>query len=497
MTLETMSAFDMLVLFLIDFYKVGHVSQYPKGTKQVWVNWTPRSTRVPGQEDVVSFGAQYFIKEILLKAFNETFFKMPLSEVLSLYRTVISATLGDPNPRTDHIEALWNCGHLPIKIYAIPEGHSTPLNIPAMVMTNTVDHAFWLPNYLETILSNIMWKCCTSATTAQKSRSIFMKYAKEAGETDFSFVDWQGHDFSFRGMSGREDAILSGMGHLLSFKGTDTIPAIIAMHNYYGAPLTCGGSVPATEHSVMCAGTKDGEYETIHRLITDVYPKGVVSVVSDTWDLWKVLTEYVPALKEDILARDGKTVFRPDSGRPADILCGDKNASMGSPEADGVLKILAYVLGVDFDRGEGKLPIIRKAGAIYGEGINHVVQDEILHRTVHDLKLSPYNIVMGFGSYTYEYVTRDTFGFAIKATAVRTADEKVVDIFKDPITDNGLKKSHRGIPAVYLGDDGKYFCVQGSTPESLDACGFKKVFENSELLIEQSYEEIKKRVRHE
>lgn len=478
-------------LFLIDFYKVGHVSQYPKNTTQVWSNWTPRSTRVEGQKHMVFFGLQYFIKEILINEWQKNFFDVPLHNILKQYCEVVKATLGVDNPRTDHIEYLWCLGHLPIDIYSLPEGVNVPLRIPALVITNTDPHCYWLPNYLETILSNILWKACTSATTAQKYRQIFMKYAKEAGETDFSFVDWQGHDFSFRGMSGREDAILSGMGHLLSFSGTDTIPSILAAHDYYNAPYSCGGSVPATEHSVMCAGGKEGELKTFNRLITEVYPTGIVSIVSDTWDLWKVLTEYIPALKDKILARDGKIVIRPDSGDPVKILTGDDNASAGSPARLGALNLLKNAIGYTIEPGKERM--LKKMGLIYGDSITPERAEAILQRAVYQ-GFSPYNLVFGIGSYTYEYVTRDTYGFAMKATAVRLADE-IVDIYKKPVTDDGMKNSLRGIPAVYFMEDGKYEVFDGMVPEDLDNCAFRKIYSNGRLLIEEDFETIRKRVR--
>lgn len=484
-------------LFLIDFYKAGHVSQYPPGTTQVWSNWTPRSSRVECADGVVFFGLQYFIKEILLKEWQSGFFDVPLPLVLQQYRELIAATLGLQNPRTDHIESLHNLGYLPLDIWALPEGVSVPLRVPALVISNTTPDSFWLPNYFETILSNILWKPCTSATTAQRYRRIFTRYANEAGEKDLGFVDWMGHDFSFRGMAGREDAILSGMGHLLSFSGTDTVPAIVAAHEYYGAALTCGGSVPATEHSVMSAGEQENELETFRRLLVDVYPEGVLSVVSDTWDLWKVLTEYVPALRDTILARNGKLVIRPDSGKPADILCGDPNISLDCPARYGVLWLLAKHLGVDSMR-DG-LPLINNAGAIYGDSITVERAEEIMRRTVRDLGLSPFNLVLGIGSFTYEYVTRDTYGFAMKATAVRR-NGQVIDIFKKPVTDTGEKNSLCGIPAVWRTEDStderpSFFATDHCAPEILDSCALLKVFSDGRLLVDHNFEDIRRRVR--
>ncbi|HEY9758515.1 MAG TPA: nicotinate phosphoribosyltransferase [Oculatellaceae cyanobacterium] len=476
-------------IYYIDFYKVGHIDQYPKGITQIWSNWTPRTTRVPEQKTVVHFGLQYFLKRVLIELFGN-FFALPVSVAVEQYEHVIRATLGISKPRTDHIRELHGLGYLPVAFYSVPEGTSVPLNCPAVVVTNTHPSFFWLPNYLETMLSAYLWKPSTSATTAQRFRSVFERFAKQSGETDMSFVDWQGHDFSMRGMSGLEDSILSGLGHLTCFRGTDTVPAILAAQHYYGASLDCGGSVPATEHSVMCAGGQDGEFETFRRLIEDIYPSGIVSIVSDTWDLWKVLSDYIPRLSSVVKSRSGKVVIRPDSGVPDLIICGDPE-STDELARKGTLVLLAEALGTAAN-GSG-LPIINGAGAIYGDSISYERAERILDRIVNELKLSPFNMVFGIGSYTYEYVTRDTYGYAMKATAVRR-EGKVIPIFKKPVTDGGGKFSHKGIPAVY-GESGAYTYKEGSNPEDLDNCAFVKVFENGRLLVDESFDVIRSRVR--
>lgn len=480
-------------LFLIDFYKVGHVSQYDQRTKQIWSNWTARSSRT-GRQSVVFFGLQYFLKKYLIEEFERNFFQQSLDYILSEYKAVIRATLGVQEPKTDHIEYLHNLGYLPLDIYALPEGDTIPVKVPSVVITNTDDKCYWLPNYIESIMSAVLWKPSTSATTAQEYRRLFERHAIRSGETDLSFIDYQGHDFSFRGMSGLEDAILSGMGHLTAFNGTDTIPAIIAAHDYYGADYSCGGSVPATEHSVMCAGGQADEFKTFKRLITETYPNGIVSIVSDTWDLWKVLTDYIPRLAPDIYKRDGKVVIRPDSGDPVNIICGDPAAEGPTPERDGVLRLLARALGTTLPMYSKALPQIIKAGAIYGDSITLERADQILTKIIDELKLSPYTMVFGIGSYTYEYVTRDTYGHAMKATAVRR-DGPVIPIFKKPVTDSGLKTSLRGIPAVFTNAEGEYEVIDGQQPDVLDKCAYRKVFSNSRLLVDEKFDTIRKRVR--
>ena len=143
------------------------------------------------------------------------------------------------------------------------------------------------------------------ATIAHEYRRLLEAYADLTG-ADAAFIDWQAHDFSARGLSGPEDSMRAGFAHLCSFTGTDTVAAIDYAEQYYGADSDrelVGGSVPATEHSVMSMGGKLDEIGTFRRLITEVYPSGIVSIVSDTWDFWQVITEYAATLKDEILAR--------------------------------------------------------------------------------------------------------------------------------------------------------------------------------------------------
>ena len=283
-------------LLFTDGYKIDHRRQYPTGTSLVYSNWTPRKSRIAGIDEVVFFGLQYFIKKYVIKAFNEDFFSRPKKEVVEKYARRIHHYLGPNEVGIQHIEALHDLGYIPLVFKALPEGVSVPVRVPMFTLYNTLPQFFWLTNYFETLLSTTIWMPCNSATLAKAYRKILDRYAKET-TVDQSFVDWQGHDFSMRGMAGLEAALLSASGHLLSFTGTDTIPAVDFLEQYYHADASqqiIGGSVAATEHSVMSMGTLADEAATFKRLVTEVYPHGIVSVVSDTWDLWKVLTVYLP-----------------------------------------------------------------------------------------------------------------------------------------------------------------------------------------------------------
>lgn len=458
-------------LLLTDFYKVSHPFQYPKGTELVVSNLTARKSRIPGVDHVVFFGLRYFIKKYLIEGFEEGFFKRPKWEVMAEYKRMCKNTVGDL-PSYDHIADLHDLGYLPITIESIPEGCHVNIGVPMIRIYNT-DPAFgWLTNAIESLMSAAIWMPITAATLANQYRELFEAQMEVTGGNP-DMVPFMGHDFAFRGMEGVEGAILSGMGHLTSFCGTDTIPAIMAMEKYYGADIEqelVGTSVPATEHSVMSVGTAtEGEFETFKRLITETYPSGIVSIVSDTFDLWKVLTDFMPRLKDEILARDGTVVIRPDSGDPVGIICGDPNATPGTPQFKGVYKLLDEVFD-STENDSGFYVLNPKVGAIYGDSITVERAAKIGMRLMNSGFVP--NMVYGIGSYTYQYNTRDTFGMAVKATYCEVGGQKY-EIYKDPVTDDGTKKSLRGVFKV-TGANGNYKVMDGLCGhQPIDALGIR------------------------
>jgi len=392
-------------LLLVDYYKTEHHRMLPEGTTMIYSNFTPRKSRIPGVDKVVFFGLQHFCLKYLIEEFNNHFFGGKSKKfVIDEYKKHIGVD-------TKHIEALYDLGYLPIEIKAVPEGTLVPIGVPCFTIKNTHPDFAWLTNYLETLISAMMWQPITSATIAYEYKKLLTKYALET-TGDSSFVQWQGHDFSMRGMSSVESAILSGMGHLTSFTGTDTIPAIYQLESSYNASGLIGASVPATEHSVMCMGTKESEVETFKRLLS-LYPTGILSVVSDTWDLWKVLTKYLPAIKQEILARDGKLVIRPDSGDPVKILTGwtddevyDESGhyklgdiTVTSHSKKGVIELLWDIFGGTYVTGnDGKQykQLDSHIGAIYGDSITLDRAKQICER----LKAKGFastNVVLGIG----------------------------------------------------------------------------------------------------
>lgn len=478
-------------LHFTDAYKLDHRRQYPDGTTLVYSNWTPRKSRKDGIHQITLFGLQYFIKKYLIEDFQKNFFDKDKKEILSNYQRRVNNYLGENKVGIEHISALHDLGYLPIKIKAIPEGESVSIRTPMFVIYNTRPEFFWLTNYFETLLSMTVWLPCTSATIAKEYRRILDAYAQETSSNP-SFVDWQGHDFSMRGMAGMEAAMMSAAGHLLSFTGSDTIPAVDFLEQYYQANSDeeiVAGSIAATEHSVMSMGSNEGEFKTFHRLITETYPTGMLSIVSDTWNLWKVLDDYLPTLKNSILQRDGKIVIRPDSGDPADIICGKANSTHPS-ERMGVIESLWNTFGGHVN-SKGFKELDPHIGAIYGDSITLERAEEICRR-LKKKGFASTNIVFGIGSYTYQYNTRDTFGFAMKATYGEIQGEGR-DIFKDPITDDGMKKSARGL--LRLNEENGQYKLEQKVDWNREGGAMRTVYEDGRLLIDESLKTIRQRVQ--
>lgn len=469
--------FNVPFMLHTDGYKIGHIVQYPDGTTRVYTGGTFRNGRDDKDTGVISFGNQAVIQHYLIDYANDTFFSRPEDEVVQEYDDAMFEYFGS-RINVDHVRALHRLGYLPLEIRSIPEGRFVPYGVPVMTIENTLPEFFWLTNYVETLLSSALWIATTSATTAFKYRQILETYAHLTGGPVEFAQTFQAHDFSARGHSSPESAYMSGMGHLTCFAGTDTVSAIQAAKHYYSATGLVGMSVPATEHSVMCAGgAMDGLESELgcYRELYRKYPTGILSIVSDTRDFFSVMTEVVHEMHDDTMARDGKTVFRPDSGDPVKILCGDPDAPDGSPEHLGAVRLLAAEFGTTLT-DKGYMVLDEHVGLIYGDSIT-LERCEAICRGLADMGYASCNIVFGVGSFTYQYVTRDTHGFAMKATwAVVNGEEHM--LFKRAKTDtDGKKRSAKGRQIVAENADGSLRLI-----DDLDYSQWKSFLEIDELM---------------
>lgn len=244
-----------------------------------------------------------------------------------------------------------------------------------------------------------------------------------------------------------------------------------------------------------------GEFLYFKRLLTEVYPKGFVSIVSDSFDLWQVVTDFIPRLKDEILSRDGRLVVRPDSGDPVDIICGvpvEDYMDMGSgasecnaPEIKGVYELLWDVFGGTVNE-KGYKVLDPHIGVIYGDSITLERQKEI-YRRLEAKGFAATNLVLGIGSYTYQYRTRDSLGFAMKATWCQVNGE-AREIFKQPKTDSGMKNSLKGLIRVDKDENGVYRATDCVSKEQEAGGCLEEVFCDGKLLKEVSMNEIRERL---
>lgn len=505
---------------LKDGYKIFHKFAYNPEVTHVYSNFTNRHgkhSNIPENAEVMFVGLQYFILDVLIERWNTTFFRHTEDLAVNEYSRIVNAYLGKEIDVT-HLRELHQLGYMPLEIKALPEGTMVPYGVPCLTIVNTVEGFGWLTNMIETVLSAELWGICTSATTSFAYRKGFQP-AIEAG-LPAELLPFMAHDFSYRGMFGTQAAAMSGFGHLCSFAGSDTLPAGMFAERYYGARIDKElvlASVDATEHSVMCSYGTEGEKDSLEHLITNVTPTGIISIVSDTWDFWKLVTEYLPELKEVIMAREGTVVIRPDSGDPVKILTGmiegvEYRRKGGVPYPIEAWEGAAFVGGVEplmecevkglieclYDTfggtklDTGYIMLDSHIGAIYGDSITLERQKQIIERLL--AKGFVPSVVLGIGSYSYQYVTRDTHGSAMKATDVQLGEGNHMPIFKDPKTDQS-KKSAKGLLMVQP-ISGELYLVDDVTPEA-EASEFnelKTVFKDGKLVRRTTLAEIRERV---
>jgi nicotinamide phosphoribosyltransferase len=387
-----------------------------------------------------------------------------------------------------NIRSLCKLGYYPIEIKAVKEGSIIPAKNALMSITNTLPEFYWVPGFIESLLLKI-WYPCTVASASFKYREIMEKYWKQtASDSIQGLKPFLVHDFGFRSACSEESAALSGVAHLTNFMGSDTIPARGFAIEYYNAKDPILLSAMASEHSCMCSYGRENEFQAFERML-ELYPDGIVSVVSDTFDIYNVLTNFLPRLKEKILTRDGVYVTRPDSGNPEYILCGDPNQPNDSPEGKGAIRLLDEIFGSSINE-KGYKQLNPKVGILYGDGIFLERYEAILNRLM-KMGYASSNLVIGVGA-LLRYFSRDSQGHALKATYVEINGEPR-EIEKDPITDH-KKKSHKGLIQLFRHPNGTYETRDQVSWEEEKQGELQTVFKDGQITKEFTLGEIRERV---
>lgn len=513
---------NFLEIYWTDVYKTGHKPMLPTGSTLMYSNNTPRSgkhSNCPNDGEVVQFGQQKLVRQ-MYHDWNVNFFNRPIQEI-DKFGEDMTMMLGLSQPYdVTHFKELHKLGYLPIRIKALEEGTVTPYKIPSFTIVNTKPLngyvADWIVNYLETILSAEFWQGQTSATFVRSLRQLGKKWIMKTNPEAIGFLDFQFHDFSMRGMGGKSAIVNSGLGFATGSRGSDTLPVIPAARMYYDEVEPCINSVIASEHAIMCSltgffmqnaqgdWTKVGEFEyEMFVYLLKKFPSGILSLVMDTFDLWRAITEYCVKAKDLIMSRDGKLVIRPDSGDPVDILCGEKydaeNESyldLGLPKYKGVIELLWDIFGGTVS-STGYKVLDSHIGAIYGDSINYDRAQRIFER-LEAKGFASTNVVLGIGSYSLQHVTRDTHGSAQKATYIEIlqGDKPVgIEIFKDPITDGGTKKSAKGLLQVYE-EDGVIKLKDQCTWEEEGKGLLQVIFEDGKFYNETTLTRIREKLNN-
>ena len=449
------------IILLTDSYKVSHYKQYPAGTTQIYSYFESRGGQF---ENLTFFGLQYYLIEYLA---GQVVTQAKINQAEKLF----SAHFGSDKLFN---KAGWEYilkehkGYLPVRIRAVPEGMVIPTHNVIMTVENTDPNCFWLTNFLETLLVQ-MWYPCTVATISREVKSLITKYLEQTG--DPTTIDFKLHDFGFRGVSSVEGAGIGGAAHLVNFMGTDTVVALTFIQEYYGTDEMFGFSIPAAEHSTITSWGQAHEVDAYRNMLSQ-YPEGLVAVVSDSYDVYYACEKlWGEVLKDEILARNGTLVVRPDSGIPKDVVL-------------KCVEILGDKIGFSLNE-KGYKVLNPKVRVIQGDGVNYESIGEILE----NLKIhgwSADNVGFGMGGALLQKVHRDTQKFAFKCSCA-TVNGEDRDVFKDPITDHGKKSKKGRLKLVYENGQYQTKALHESGKDILET-----VFENGVILREVDFLEVKR-----
>ncbi len=449
-----------------DSYKTSHFNQYPAGASRVSSYIEPRGGRF---DEAVFFGLQAFIK-----AYMQT----PITAMDVEFAADIYLQHGVPFNKDGWMQVVNGYGgYLPVTIEAVPEGTVMPTRNVQVQVTSAPGFS-WLTSYVETALLRAVWYPSTVATLSRDAKKVILAGLEKTSDNVEDQIGFKLHDFGARGATSSEAAMLGGMGHLVNFLGTDTVEAVIGARRFYDEQMA-GFSIPATEHSTMTSWTRDGEIDAYRNLL-EQNPTGLVACVSDSYDMMNAAANiWGDVLKEEVLARDGTLVVRPDSGDPT---------VMPLDVIDVLMDKFGYTVN---SKGFKVLP--DQVRVIQGDGMNIDTIGELIDNAI-ARGISLDNFAMGMGGGLLQKVDRDTMKYAMKANAIEVNGEWV-DVYKDPITDQG-KKSKRGRLAL-VKRDGEFVTIRRDElvkgAHGTERNMLRMVYENGVTFFEDDFATIRER----
>lgn len=446
-----------------DSYKYSQFNQCPPQTEGIF---SYIESRGGSQGETLFFGLQMFLKEYLCKPIRMD--DVDIAEAIILPH-------GEPFYRGgwEHIIKKHG-GYLPVRIKAVPEGTVITTKNVLLTIENTDPNCYWLTSFLETALLRAIWYPTTVASNSYNSKKLILSYLIRNG--DPSLIDYKLHDFGARGVSSTESAGIGGLAHLVNFKGTDTVTALLYGKQFYKEEMA-GHSIPAMEHCTVTSWGRENEVQAYRNMLNQyAKPGALVACVSDSYDIYNACDNlWGEKLKEQVIESGAIIIIRPDSGNPVKV-----NLKCA--------QILDARFGSNVN-GKG-YKVLNNVRLIQGDGVNYETIDRVLH-VLEQNGYSSDNIAFGQGGGLLQMVNRDDFKFAMKCSSVNVAGTWR-DVYKDPITDSG-KTSKKGRLQLIQNESGEYQTVP-ERPWNKDL--LVDVYENGQLLVDYSLEQVRVNANH-
>lgn len=454
------------IIFDTDSYKLSHYLQYPPNTTALRAYFEARTQ----DEAIRFFGLQYILKSTLTK-------QITIDDVEEAY--ALATEHGLPFPYDGWVRVVEvHDGYLPIRIKAVPEGTVVPSGNVLFTVESTDPELYWLVTWVETVLSRV-WYPTTVATRSYDLRQYIYKMLEETADDADAEIGFKLHDFGARGVSSGESAGIGGLAHLVNFLGTDTIQALVYGRKYYGCDMA-GYSIPAAEHSTITSWGRDGELDAFRNMLAQFgKPNALVAVVSDSWDIYNAVENlWGEQLRQEVIDSGAIVVIRPDSGDPLQQVL-------------TALETLGEKFGTTTN-SKG-YEVLNNVRVIQGDGVNPLAIKTILE-TMQAQGWSASNVAFGMGGELLQKINRDTHKFAYKVCEAQV-DGEWRPVYKQPVT-SGMKKSKAGRLDLVLTSTG-YRTVDRNAGgwDGLPHLQSQlvTVFENGELLVDDTLDVIRKR----
>jgi nicotinamide phosphoribosyltransferase len=330
-------------------------------------------------------------------------------------------------------------GYIPIMVQTLPEGTWCPVGTPFAQIRNTVEGYGEMVTWFEAPLMHSFFPS-TAATQAFRMRKYLEQKKRQYGYDDTFLLRF--HSFGFRGHKSLEDAYWAGIAWNLFLFGTDDFHT--AMHT----PLANIGSISALAHKVT--QQFDDEYEGFKHAIKATHDAGekIVALVIDTYDAYRVIDEYLLPLANYAAQLGVHIVIRPDSGDTWEQVV----RAYRIVERNNLANVSA-IIGENMDFENAK-----KADAYF---------------EMHGVPLNFVNY--GIGGGFYNYITRETLGWAMKTAYSNGADRM-------KFSENPIKRSIPGKVAILRNGFGDMVVGKESKVNDPEANLYETIYYHDETM---------------